>query len=358
MPARDIVVVAGSAGAVQELRVLIGELPGDFPGSVFVVLHTSAEGPGLLAQVLDRAGPLPVLNPLDHQIIERGHVYVAPPDHHLLVDGGHIQLGRGPRENGFRPAADPLFRSAAQSYGPRVVGIVLSGGMDDGTLGLQVIKHHGGIAVVQRPDDALNPGMPQSALKSVKIDHVLPVRQMPQLLLELACNRSPQGGTPVKESRHEKGDPAIVADLSPDLGPLKGPPSPFICPGCGGPLWEMDSDGLLHYRCHVGHAYTAKTLVAGQDGATDDALWTALRTLEETAALRRRLAGDARSRKLIHVATGYEDRAHQIEERAGVIRKVLLSDHLPKGLKGHGSARPAEFLAEQARKTTNSKKRR
>jgi two-component system chemotaxis response regulator CheB len=357
MPARDIIVIAGSAGAVREMRALVGGLPADFSGSVFVVLHTSADGPGFLAQVLGRAGPLPVEYPQSGASIRPGHIYVAPPNYHLLIDDSHATLGMGPRENGFRPAADPLFRSAAEAYDGRVVGIVLSGGMDDGTLGLQVIKDRGGIAIVQNPDEALYRGMPESALRSVAVDHVMTVDAMPDLLVELSRNGSPKGYIAMKTPHKQTRDTAITGDIA-GPPPLEGPPSTFICPDCGGPLWEFKNGRVLHYRCHVGHAYTAESLVAGQDDATEEALWTALRTLEETAALRRRMADDARSRNLVHVAVGYEERAHQIEQRAGVIRKVLLSDNLPQGFKGYGTSEPAKFLSREARKTSEMKNKR
>lgn len=357
MVARDIITIAGSAGAVQELRTLVAALPSDFEGTLFIVIHTSAGGPGLLAHILNQAGKLSVSKPRHGERIRRGHVYVAPPDHHLLIADGTITLGKGPRENGFRPAADPLFRSAARAYGQRVVGVVLSGGMDDGSLGLQAIKQHGGVAIVQDPDEAMYPSMPESAMRNVEVDHVLRVSEMPQALVQLSANGRHLGGNRMKHAKNQSGDSAVVADMS-TANHLKGPPSAFICPECGGSLWELEQGNMLHYRCHVGHAYTAESLVAGQDGAVEEALWTALRTLEETAALRRRLADDARSKQLSHVAVGYEERAQQFQQRAGLIRKVLLNDNLPKNLKGYGSSKPAKRITRQVEKSTANKRRK
>jgi two-component system chemotaxis response regulator CheB len=357
MASRDIIAIAGSAGAVREITAIVAGLPGEFSGSIFIVVHTSADGPGLLAQVLGRAGRLPVVNPRSGDVVRPGHVYVAPPDHHLIVSRGHIELVRGPKENGFRPAADPLFRSVARTYGSRAVGIIVSGGMDDGTLGLQAIKERGGIAIVQDPEEALYSGMPQSALRNVSVDHVMRAGMIPQKLVELARNGQVRGGDAMKNSKHGHFDPAVSADLANPGGALKGPPSSFICPECGGSLWELKNGQMLHYRCHVGHAYTADALVAGQDGAVEEALWTALRTLEETAALRRRLADDARTRKMVHVAVGYEERARQIEQRAGVIRHVLLHDPLPRKLKRYGSPEPAKFLSKQVEQSSKKKAR-
>ena len=355
--ARDIIAIAGSAGAVQELRAIIGNLPKGIPAAIFIVVHTSAEGPGLLAEILDRAGPLHAVNPRNAEKIKHGCVYVAPPDHHLLVRLGHVELGRGPRENGFRPAADPLFRSAAEAYGDHVIGIVLSGGMDDGTLGLQYVKKHGGLAIIQHPNEALYPSMPESALRGTDVDYVLRVTAMPRVLEALCRNGSHKRGKAMKRRAKDKSDPAVSADLASGGKQLEGPPSAFICPECGGSLWEMSNGKILHYQCHVGHAFTAESLVVGQDGAVEEALWTALRTLEETAALRRRLADDARSRKMPHVAGGYEERAQQFEQQAGIIRKVLLTDELPKKLKGYGSAEPAKFLSRQVEQSTRQRKR-
>src|SRR5262245_61643171 len=271
MPGRDIVTIGGSAGSMDELCKLLRSLPKSFTGSLFIVVHTSAEGPGLLAEILGRASRLPVGNPHHGEPIKPGRVYVAPPNYHLLIVPGHIELGRGPRENRFRPAADPLFRTAAQTYGPRVVGIVLSGGLEDGTLGLKVIKQHGGMAIAQEPSEAVNPGMPNSAIQNVNVDFVMPVKAMPRVLMQLSRSRL-KGGSDMNRRPKKPIDPAMAADLAQSLD---GPPSGFICPECGGGLWELKHGDLLHYRCHVGHAYTAGALISGQDGAVEEALWTA-----------------------------------------------------------------------------------
>src|SRR4051812_8388035 len=186
MPEHDVVVIGASAGGVEALSRLVGMFPPDLPASVFVVLHVPAESTSVLPRILNRAGPLPVIHPISGQAFERGHIYVAPPDHHLLVKQGYCELTRGPRENGHRPAVDPLFRSAARVYGARVIGVILSGALDDGTAGMVAIQMRKGICVVQSPDDALYAGMPQSAIDNVKVDHVIPLAEMGNLLVELA----------------------------------------------------------------------------------------------------------------------------------------------------------------------------
>jgi two-component system chemotaxis response regulator CheB len=181
----DIIVVGASAGGVGALVKLAKSLPADLPTAVFVVLHIPAQTPSLLPDILNRAGPLHALHPPDNTEIKHGHIYIAPPDHHLLIAQGHVHIARGPRESRHRPAVDPLFRSAAIAYGPRVIGVVLTGALDDGTAGLLAIKQRGGIAVVQDPQDALYPGMPQSAVDHVQVDYCVPLADMGALLAGL-----------------------------------------------------------------------------------------------------------------------------------------------------------------------------
>src|SRR3954470_2925577 len=186
MPSHDIIVIGASAGGVETLKALVRGLPAELPAAVFVVLHVAPGGPGYLPQILAKAGPLPASFPEDGEAIANGRIYVAPPDHHLLLEPGRVRVVRGPKENRHRPAADPLFRSAAWAYGPRVIGVVLSGTLDDGAAGLWAIKSCGGVAIVQDPEDALFDEMPASALASVDADHVAPLEELPLILAELA----------------------------------------------------------------------------------------------------------------------------------------------------------------------------
>src|SRR5262245_27288904 len=181
MPGHDIIVVGASAGGVEALTQLVRALPADLPASVFVVLHVPAQSPSVLPTILSRVSPLPAVHPEDGEAIQPGRIYVAPPDRHLLVKRGHVRLARGPRENSNRPAVDPLFRTAGRAYGRRVVGVVLSGVLDDGTAGLAAVKMRGGVAVVQGPDEALYPGMPRNAAENVAVDYCLPVGQIAAL---------------------------------------------------------------------------------------------------------------------------------------------------------------------------------
>src|SRR3954470_23315068 len=271
MPGRDIIVVGASAGGVEALTQLVRGLPADLPAAVFVVLHVPAHATSLLPRILDKAGPLPAAHPREGEAIQPGRVYVAAPDHHLLLKNGTVHLARGPRENGHRPAVDALFRSAARAYGGRVVGVVLSGALDDGTAGLVAVKHRGGLAVVQDPNDALYAGMPRSALANVQVEYCLPLADIPPALARLA--REPadtqKGAGPVADDLEIETD---LAEL--DLATLQsaeraGTPSGFGCPDCGGSLWELKEGTLVRFRCRVGHAWSGDSLLARQADALD-----------------------------------------------------------------------------------------
>src|SRR4051812_11241535 len=233
MPGHDLIVIGASAGGVQAITEIAASLPADLPAAVFVVVHMSPVSPGILPSLIDRAGPLPAEPARDGETIRHGRIYVARPDYHLLIDGDRMRVGRGPRENGFRPAVDPLFRTAARSCGPRVIGVVLSGGLDDGTEGLLFIKRHGGVAIVQDPDEAPFPSMPNSAVENVEVDHVLQLRDIPDRLVRLArepvrkaamsSRKNGNNGLDMPETA-EAGDNSLVNRDMP------GPPSSFTCP--------------------------------------------------------------------------------------------------------------------------------
>jgi two-component system chemotaxis response regulator CheB len=194
-----IVALGTSAGGIEALRAVLSALPGDFPAPLCIVMHTAAESPGMLPAILDRSTPLEVRSPADGDPLQAGRVYVAPPDRHLLVEPGHVRVTAGPRENRFRPAIDPLFRSVAQVFGPAAVGVLLTGNLDDGTSGLDVIKRLGGVAVVQDPADALFPEMPKSAIEHIAVDHVVTVAEMGPLLIDLIA-RAGAGAPPPRRS--------------------------------------------------------------------------------------------------------------------------------------------------------------
>jgi two-component system, chemotaxis family, protein-glutamate methylesterase/glutaminase len=323
MPDHDIVVVGASAGGVEALVRLAGSLPADLPAAVFVVLHLPSAGTSALPGILGRHGRLPVNHVKDGEPIEPGRIYVAPPDHHLLVRTGHVHLSRGPRENGHRPAVDPLFRSAAHEYATRVVGVVLSGALDDGTAGLVAIKSRGGVAVVQDPEDALYPGMPGSALQHVDVDHVLPAVAMGALLARLAAEPAaePPGPAPTDMEVEVEVEGFSLEAME---GEHAGEPSGFSCPDCNGVLWGINDGGLQRFRCRVGHAWSPESLLTRQSESLEAALWIALRSLEERAALARRLAEPARRRGHRITATRFEEQAAEAQQAARVVRDLLL----------------------------------
>ena len=342
---RDIIVVGASAGGVQTLQELMRGLPADLPAAVFIVVHTSPSSPGILPQILDRAGPLPVEHARDGEPIRHRRVYVAPPDHHLLVRDGVMRVTHGPKENGFRPAVDPLFRTAARSAGPRVVGVVLSGGLDDGTIGLTHVKHHGGIAVAQDPIEAVFPSMPQSAIDNVEVDHVLPIAKVAALLTRLAIEPVPEGalGMARPSEVEDEADVAEAGKATLLMGTQPGPPSALTCPECGGSLWELKDGKLFRYQCHVGHSYTAESLMAEKNGELESVLWSALRALEENAALKRRMADRAMGGppSLRKLGGRYEKDAEEIEKRAAVLREMLTNGKKLKAIEEKATGKGA-----------------
>jgi two-component system chemotaxis response regulator CheB len=340
-PEFRVIVIGASAGGVEALSRVVMTLPRDLPAAVFVVLHIPASGPSLLPDILNRAGPLPAHQARDGEKIERGRIYVAPPDHHMLIKPGRVMIARGPRENNARPAVDPLFRTAARSYGPWAVGVILSGGLDDGTLGMMDVKRFGGITIVQNPDEAMFPGMPRSTIQNVHVDRVSSLDDIGPLLTRLAREPVPfEEGAEVMVRNKTAGGPDIAEVGTDDLKTMnmEGPPSRFTCPECGGALWELQNQNLLRYRCHVGHAFTAESLMAAQGQALEDALWTALRALEETAAMRRRMSERAYKGGWDLMGRQYEEQAEYAQSRAGMVRSVLVEDQ------------PRTITAESARK--------
>ena len=292
VPVRDLVVIGASAGGVQVLLDLAAALPGDFPACVLVVVHVGAHR-SLLPELMSARGLLRAVHPRDAQSLQPGTIFVAPPDHHMLVEDGRIRLNRGPRENHARPAIDPLFRTAALSYGRRVVGVVLSGRLDDGTAGLQAIKRCGGLAVVQDPADAEYADMPRSACDHVDVDLCVPASRLAACLLD--CVRVPvvAAAPPLPDDiATEQAISTGAGDPMDNLNAI-GHPSRFACPECAGVLWEIDGSRPRRYRCHTGHGFTLRALAKTQDDATEDALWGAMRALQEREALLREMAKDA-----------------------------------------------------------------
>jgi two-component system chemotaxis response regulator CheB len=341
MPGHDIIVIGASAGGVEALVNLAGQLPRDLPASLFVVLHIPADNPSLLPVILNRSGPLPVSQPVDEEEIQQGHIYVAAPDHHLLIEREHMRLVRGPKENRHRPAIDPLFRSAAYVYGPRVVGVILTGSMDDGTAGLLAVKRCGGIAIVQDPHEAMYPSMPSSALAHVQVDYCLPLSNMGAVLAQVARQQvEDEGAYPMPDEMEQELRYVSMSDGNTlDSNERVGAPSAFSCPDCGGVLWEYNDRDLLRFRCRVGHAFSVESVLSAQDEQLESALWAALKTLEESASLSRRLALQASERGQSWLARRFEEKVRDAEHRAITIRQVLQKEDTT-ALSGKGTDAP------------------
>ncbi|WP_448188022.1 chemotaxis protein CheB [Azospirillum sp. sgz301742] len=323
MDKQHILVIGASAGGVTALRRLFAGVPAGVSATVFVVQHVAASARSQLPQLLARAGWLPAFHPRDGEPVRPGWIHVAPPDRHLLVHDGMVLVRRGARENRTRPAIDPLFRSAAVAYGPRVIGVVLSGLLDDGAAGLRAVKRCGGVAVVQDPDDAEWPDMPRNALAHADVDHCVPLDVMPGLLARLLAEPAGPAVAIPEDIVAEAGIPEKEFDTVPDDTNAVGRPSTLSCPDCGGNLSEIADGTLLRYRCKVGHAYSPEALAEAHNDAVERALWVALRTHEDRVILFERLAENARERGHGRVAESWASSAQEARQSVDLLRGVL-----------------------------------
>lgn len=332
MAKKDIIVIGGSAGSHSPLRQILADLPADTPASVFIATHVSTTGPSYLVDALASAGPLPVSTAVDGQPVERGRVYAAVPDRHLLLVDGIMRLGDGPRENMSRPAIDPLFRSAALAYGPRVVGVVLSGLLNDGASGLSAIKQCGGTAVVQHPLDAHADPMPLAALETTNVDNIAPANELGRLLAQMVNDNA---GEALKCPDGLALEVEIAAGARLGSAALRriADPSAISCPDCQGVLSEVRDEQPLRYRCQIGHAMTAEVLQAGTDGVVQ-AMRLALRIMEERLTLVTRMAEDARATGRHTVAELYEARGREYTRYANVLREAAIASMRDGGSNG------------------------
>ena len=339
-------VIGASAGGVYALQELVGNLSADFNGSLFIVQHLAPYSPSLLPTILSRSGPLEVRHPYDGEPIQPGHIYIAPPDHHLLIERdteydspGHILVRKGPKENRFRPSIDALFRSAAYSFGPRVIGVVLTGLLNDGTSGMWTINRLGGMGIVQQPDEALYASMPESVLEFVEVDHVLPLSDIALMLSQLTQETAPETAAshqhhvadsiPVNnELRRIKTEIDTAAEVSIfERGILSmGALTPLTCPECSGVLVSFREGQLIRYRCHTGHSYTASTLLADVTKSIEDSMWQSVRALEESILLLNQAAGQLEEAGFTDSAEQYRSRSAEALDRAHRIRELIYAN--------------------------------
>ncbi|CAL8481346.1 chemotaxis protein CheB [Caballeronia sp. S22] len=297
MNARDIVVVAASLGGLQALRTILSSLPADFPASIFIVMHIGA-WPSQLPEILQADCPLPVLHALDGQPIAKATIYVAPPDRHMLMRDGVIVLSSGPKENFARPAADPLFRCAAVEYGPRVIGVVLTGKLDDGAAGLKAVDACGGFTIVQEPSSCAAPDMPKAALQAVSPNRVVPIESMAAAIISGLTDDSHRGfSMDGRERIVLETKIALTGNSSPSDLERLGHRSSMTCPDCGGVVWRIGNDLPLRFRCHTGHAFSALSLESEQRNGAENALWSAVRHLQESLLLVEELVSLAESER-------------------------------------------------------------
>lgn len=323
MAKHNIVVIGASAGGVQAIKKLAAGLPADLPAAIFIATHLPNFGKSIIPEIIDQAGELPARHAVNDEPIKLGCIYVASPGHHLMVEKSHVRVTSGPTENGFRPAIDVLFRSAARTHGRRVIGVVLTGLLDDGTAGLLAVKRYGGIAIVQDPEDAMHPDMPRSALTYAEPDYCLPLDEIAPALVRLVQNDSnpESGGGP--SGRTEPMDRMEENLEEMEEGDAPEGPALSACPACGGVVLELRDGNMLQFQCRVGHRYSPESLLAQHAENVDTAMWVALRSLEEHAALSKRMANHWRVMESERIAAGFDKRAAEAERNAELLRKVL-----------------------------------
>ncbi|MBV9448715.1 MAG: chemotaxis protein CheB [Streptosporangiaceae bacterium] len=322
IPGRDIVVVAASAGGLEPLRTVLGGLPADLPASVHIVLHMSATGGRALPHILDRAGPLSAESARDGEPLRHGRVYVAPPDRHMLIDDGRTRLSHGPRQNGLRPAADPLFRSAALFGGPRTTAVVLSGSLDDAALGSATVERQGGAVLVQDPAEASYVGMPKAALATTQDAIVVRARHLATAISRLATQ-------PVDVNQAEppldlRSEVAGLLSGGPRTNPDTHAYSGLTCPDCGGPLYQAGEEHVSSFNCLVGHRWSPQSLYEEQGANVERALWLAVRSLEERVRLTQELSEAALRRGHMISAARFAAAAEEAATSADAIRKVVI----------------------------------
>lgn len=318
-----IVVVGTSAGGRGALAELVTQLPQHLDTAIFIVMHLSnTEIGNFLSSRLQRYTSIPCSLAEEGRQIAAGHIYVAPIDYHLIIKKGYMKVTNGPRENRWRPSIDVLFRSAAATYGERVIGIVLTGMLDDGTAGMLAIKKSGGTCIVQDPEEAEYPDMPNSVLQNMQADYVLPLSQMGFILADLVKHKELKG-IPVPPEVTMEAAIAEKAVMGINEVNQLGKQTLYTCPDCGGVLWEIKEHDFHRYRCHAGHAYTQQDLLKRQTENLENTLWVALRLMEERENLLRKIGEEERRKGFSTLSQTHEQRADELKVHIQVLKKEL-----------------------------------
>jgi len=329
---RNIVVIGGSSGSFEVFKRVARGLPKDLDASIFIVWHMAPNVRGVLPRVLSDAGPMNAVEAREGEKIEPGRIYVARPDHHLVIDDGHMLVSRGPKENRFRPAVDPLFRSAAYSYGRRVIGVVTSGSLDDGSSGLLEIKKRGGVAIVQDPREAETPSMPENAINAVGPDHIVQSEDIAKWIVRLSQEDVPDEEVKVENAENErtKGEIRIAAEDNALLQGVfqQGQLTPYTCPECNGVLAKLTEGDRIRFRCHTGHAFSADALLAALTQAIEEGLWSAIRGVDESILLLNHLGDHFAEVNNGKVAARFFQKAKEALARNESIRRIVLDHEL------------------------------
>ncbi|MBV9183942.1 MAG: chemotaxis protein CheB [Acidobacteria bacterium] len=325
MARKDIIVIGASAGGIDALKILVATLPKDLKAAIFITVHVAPYSMGILPEILERSGAVAATNAKDWEPIQQARIYVAPPDYHLLFEKeGYVRITRGPRENRFRPAIDPMFRAAAYCFGPRVIGVILTGWLDDGTAGLRAVRERGGTTIVQHPDDAFAPSMPLNAIKYVEVDHILGIKDVAPMLVHLT-------DTPAAEEvkRPVPEELEIEVKIAKEGGSLEsgiltwGEPSIYACPECHGVLLQRLEEKRIRFRCHTGHAFSVDSLLAEFQMKTEESLWSAIRALEEDALFMKGLAQHSAEHHNGVDSQSWLKKAQELEDRVKLVRQAL-----------------------------------
>lgn len=331
MQKRDIIVIGASAGGVNALIDFVKSLPQNLDASIFVVLHLHPSTPSNLPAILTNFGPFTAIHPEDGERIKTQRIYIAPPDHHLLVEHDRVLVRKGPKENRFRPSIDVLFRSAAYNYGARVVGIVLSGMLNDGTSGMWSIKHMGGLCIIQDPAEALYESMPVNVLKEVDVDYSIPVTEMGPLLKELLNENVPKMNDITPQGMELMKMEVVIAanDNAFELGILhQGELTAFTCPECHGALISLKEGTTVRFRCHTGHAFSASTLLAGITESVEEQVWSAMRTYEEAVMLLDEIAQRFRTAGNESAAKEFSKKAEESRKRSKILHQIVKTQEI------------------------------